>query len=84
MEISVENEIEKQISEEELARLFIPFYRQREEGAEPGSVGLGLAICRKIAESHGGNISALLPDEKHICIRVLLLSVQTEAPAEEF
>lgn len=84
VEISVENEIEKKISEEELARLFIPFYRQREEGAEPGSVGLGLAICRKIAESHGGNISALLPDEKRICIRVLLLSVQTEAPVEEF
>ena len=41
-------------------------------------------ICRKIAESHGGNISALLPDERHICIRVLLLSVQTEAPTEEF
>lgn len=42
VEISVENEIEKKISEEELARLFIPFYRQREEGAEPGLRRAGL------------------------------------------
>ena len=82
VEISVENDVEQPISQEELGRLFIPFYRQR-EGGEPGSVGLGLAISRKIAEEHGGSIMALLSKEKRICIRVLLVSAQAGCPMQE-
>jgi two-component system sensor histidine kinase KdpD len=39
------------------ARLFDKFQRGDGEGVIAG-VGLGLAICRAIAQAHGGNISA--------------------------
>jgi len=38
-------------------KLFEKFYQTRREAAQSG-VGLGLAICRAIAEAHGGRISS--------------------------
>jgi signal transduction histidine kinase len=39
------------IPEEDLGRIFEPFYTTRSKGT-----GLGLVICRQIAEAHGGTI----------------------------
>lgn len=41
------------ISEEDLPRIFEPGFTTR-----PGSTGLGLTVCRRIVEQHGGSISA--------------------------
>lgn len=45
------------IDKEEMDNIFEPFYRaDREQSAELGSSGLGLAISKKIMEEHGGDI----------------------------
>ena len=69
--ISVTNEIEGKIDERELDKLFLPYYRaSSEEGKEKGSVGLGLALCKSIAEAHGGDIQAEMIGEQTICFIV--------------
>jgi signal transduction histidine kinase len=42
------------VPRDQLARIFQPFYTTR-----PGAMGLGLSICRQIAEAHGGAIFAV-------------------------
>lgn len=45
------------ISDEDRARVFEPFYRGGHEAArDSDGAGLGLAICRAIVETHGGQI----------------------------
>lgn len=47
------------IPPDRLEDIFTPFYRlDKQASREMGSSGLGLSICRKIAEEHGGTIRA--------------------------
>jgi len=53
-------------------RIFAPFVRgPRPAGTGSGGVGLGLAICRRIAAAHGGAIEAV-PDRGYGLFRVTL------------
>jgi heavy metal sensor kinase len=61
------------ISEEARPRLFDRFYRARSERRETDTgAGLGLAIARWVAESHGGTISLKSSDSTGSTFRVVL------------
>jgi|SoiMethySBSTD1v2_1073268.scaffolds.fasta_scaffold20055_6 signal transduction histidine kinase len=45
------------IRKEDLNRVFTPYFTTKTHGDEARGFGLGLAICRKIMNLHGGNLS---------------------------
>ena len=45
------------IRKEDLNRIFTPYFTTKNHGDENRGFGLGLAICRKIVNLHGGNVS---------------------------
>lgn len=46
------------ISKEELLYIFKPFYRiDKSRSKETGGYGLGMSLCKKIMEAHGGSIN---------------------------
>lgn len=62
------------ISEDRLATVFNPFYTTKKHG-----IGMGLAICRRIIEAHGGRLEA--KPEKPGC--ALLFSLPAELGKED-
>jgi signal transduction histidine kinase len=52
------------------ANLFVPFYTTK-----PSGTGIGLVLCRQIAEAHGGVLSLENRVEGHGCVARLRLPV---------
>lgn len=57
----------------DLPRLFEPFFRSATARARyAGGLGLGLALCRRVVEAHGGSIAALQRDGGGLVLRIEL------------
>jgi signal transduction histidine kinase len=68
-------------NENQLERIFLPFERLHGRGAYEGS-GMGLAICRKIVERHGGTITAVSSPGKGATFIIALPEKQTHPTTE--
>ena len=56
------------------ANLFVPFFTTK-----PGGSGIGLVLCRQIAEAHGGSLTLENRDDVRGCRAVLRLPVSHHA-----
>lgn len=63
------------LSEEALERIFDPFYTTKDSG-----LGMGLAICRTIAEAHGGTLVASSTPGEGACFIVEIPCISAELP----
>ena len=61
------------ISEEDVKKIFEPFYTTKEQG-----LGLGMPYAKKIIEQHGGTISLNSRPGEGTTISIMLPAAQTE------
>jgi len=73
------------IPDSDLPNLFEPFYRvDRSRSRKTGGYGLGLSICKRIMEAHGGSIAVTNnPQRGASFILTFLTSAREINPAEE-
>lgn len=65
------------VASPECEQLFEPLYRRESSRSRhTGGAGLGLAICRKVVEAHGGSICASPSSLGGLCVRVELPLVE--------
>jgi signal transduction histidine kinase len=64
------------IPKEDLGRILRPYFTTKNRGDETRGFGLGLAICRKIVNLHGGNLSIASVVKKGTTVQVDLPSRQ--------
>jgi signal transduction histidine kinase len=62
------------ITPENLTRIFAPYFTTKTTGDGTRGFGLGLAICRKIANLHGGDLSVVSKANKGTTMRLDLPS----------
>ena len=64
----------KGMSDTVLANALIPFYSTKSSGS-----GLGLALCREIADAHHGHLIIQNREDQGLCVRVVLPSLASVA-----
>lgn len=70
------------IPEEQLSRIFTPYFTTKDRGDEARGFGLGLAICRKIIHLHRGSLTVRSQIGIGTTVQVDLPTLQQKPPAE--
>ena len=70
------------IRKEDLNRVFTPYFTTKTHGDETRGFGLGLAICRKIMNLHGGNLSIQSQLKKGTTVELDLPTRQVKVQAQ--
>ena len=68
------------IAKENLDRVLTPYFTTKNRGDEARGFGLGLAICRKIVNLHGGNLSITSQLKRGTTVQIDLPSQQVQQP----
>lgn len=71
--LSVENDVEKELSKEDTVNIFKRFYRLDESHSSSG-YGLGLPIAKEIVLMHKGEIKVLSKNKKYALIYIFIYS----------
>ncbi|MBA5638515.1 HAMP domain-containing protein [Duganella sp. LX20W] len=67
------------VAVEELASIFLPFFRSANTRNDTEGHGLGLAIAQHVVHAHGGAITASNRPEGGLCVEIVLPMVQQRA-----
>ena len=70
------------ISQDNLERVFTPYFTTKDKGDGQRGFGLGLAIARKIVHLHGGNLNIASVEKKGTTVQVDLPSRHTPSGPE--
>jgi signal transduction histidine kinase len=71
------------VSEEEIASLFDPFYRAEQHVASTSGIGIGLTVCKRLVEAQGGTIWAKRTEAGGTEFGFTLPYVHLRTPREE-
>ena len=66
------------LDEDDPERLFDLFYRSRSALSVPGGAGIGLFVCRRLAEAMGGGIEARTREEGGSEFTLYLPTIETD------
>ena len=73
------------IKPEDMNRIFAPYFTTKNRGDQQRGFGLGLSICRKVVQLHGGSLKVLSQPNKGTTIQIDLPDRQVNSsPAPEF
>ena len=68
------------IKPEDMNRIFAPYFTTKNRGDQQRGFGLGLSICRKVVQLHGGSLKVLSQPNKGTTIQIDLPDHQVKSP----
>jgi signal transduction histidine kinase len=68
------------IKPEDMDRIFAPYFTTKNRGDQQRGFGLGLSICRKVVQLHGGSLKVISQPNKGTTVQIDLPNQRSEAP----
>jgi signal transduction histidine kinase len=68
------------IKPEDMDRIFAPYFTTKNRGDQQRGFGLGLSICRKVVQLHGGSLKVISQPNKGTTVQIDLPNQRAETP----